>query len=274
MTELNVAMVSMGDGRTIPQLGFGTYLTPPDEAERAVNQALSVGYRHIDTATLYGNESGVGAAIAASGIPRDQLFITTKLWRDSHKPELARVAINASLEKLGLDHVDMYMIHWPAVVHFGDLYISAWDALQEFKREGLATSIGVCNFNADNLDHLRGESPALNQVELHPTFAQVPLREEMARRGIPVESWSPLGRGADISHPTILRVASEVGRTPAQVIIRWHIQSGLVVIPKSVTPSRIAENAQVFDFELTPDQMAEIDSMDTSHRVGTDPATV
>jgi len=274
MTELNVPLVPMGDGQSIPQLGFGTYLTPPDVSERAVSQALEVGYRHIDTAAMYGNEPGVGAAIAASGIPRDQLFVVTKLWRDSHEPERARVAINASLEKLGLDHVDLYLIHWPAALHSGELYVAAWDALQEFKREGLATSIGVCNFSASNIDHLSGEVPALNQVELHPTFAQLPLRAEMARRGIPVESWSPLGRGHDISHPVIRRVASEAGRTPAQVIIRWHLQTGLIVIPKSVTPDRIAENAQVFDFELTLEQMADINAIDAANRVGTDPATV
>jgi len=273
MAELNVPQVLMGDGKSIPQLGFGTFKVPPDDAEKAVNEALRIGYRHLDTATLYGNESGVGAAIAASGLARDQLFVTTKLWNDEHQPDKARVAINSSLEKLGLDHVDLYLIHWPATVCYGDSYIDAWDSLQEFKREGLATSIGVSNFNPEHLDKLRGETPAVNQVELHPTFAQVALRDEMTRRGIAIESWSPLGRGADLSHPTLLRIAADIGRTPAQVAVRWHIQSGIIVIPKSVTPDRIAENARSLDFELTDDQMAAIDAMDANNRIGNDPVT-
>lgn len=274
MTETTVPLVPLGDGVQIPQLGFGTFKMPPDDAQRCVEQALSVGYRHIDTASAYGNEAEVGAAIAASGIPRDQLFITTKLWRDSHLPDAARTAINTSLEKLRLDHVDLYLIHWPATLHFGDLYIGAWDMLQHFKREGLATSIGVCNFNSNNLDHLRGEIPSVNQVELHPTFAQVPLRAEMARRGIAVEAWSPLGRGADVTNSTVLAVAADTGRTPAQVILRWHIQHGLIAIPKSVTNDRIAENFHIFDFTLTPDQMSLLDSLELGVRIGTDPATV
>jgi len=270
---LNIPTLTMADGRAIPQLGFGTFLVPPDDAERVTADALEAGYRHIDTAAVYGNETGVGAAIAASGIPRDQLFVTTKLWNDDHKPDRARAAVNASLEKLGLDHVDLYLIHWPATVKYGDSYIAAWDAMQEFKSEGLATSIGVSNFGTDNLDALRGETPAANQVELHPSFSQMPLRQEMARRGIVIESWSPLGRGADLGNPTVAAIAAATGHTPAQVVIRWHIQSGLVVIPKSVTPARIAENIGVFDFALTPDQIAAIDALNRDVRIGSDPKT-
>ena len=273
MTGWDIPALTLADGRTIPQLGFGTFKVPPDDAERVTSEALAAGYRHIDTAAVYENESGVGAAIAASGIPRDQLFVTTKLWNDSHKPDRARAAINASLEKLGLDHVDLYLIHWPATVKYGDAYIAAWDALQEFKSEGLATSIGVSNFYPENLDALDGETPVVNQVELHPSFSQAPLRQEMARRGIVIESWSPLGRGADLGNPAVAAIATATGHTPAQVVIRWHLQSGLVVIPKSVMPNRIAENLGVFDFTLTDDQMAAIDAINRDARIGSDPAT-
>jgi len=272
MPALSVPTVTMRDGRAIRQLGFGTYLVPPDDTERVVSEALEVGYRHIDTAVLYENEAGVGAAIAASGIPRDELFVTTKLWNDQHQPDKARASINASLEKLGLDHVDLYLIHWPATRKYGDSYLAAWDVMQEFKREGLTNSIGVSNFNAEQIDGLRGEVPAINQVELHPSLSQVPLREDMRRRGIAVESWSPLGRGADLSDPAIIKIAAETSHTPAQVIIRWHIQSGLVVIPKSVTLQRIVENSRV-GFELTPAQMRVVDGLNTDTRYGKDPLT-
>jgi len=271
--SLDIPLRTMNDGKSIPQLGIGTYLVPPNDAERVVAIALQVGYRHIDTAALYGNEQGVGAAIAESGIPRDELFVTTKLWNDEHEPDKARVGINASLEKLGLDHVDLYLIHWPSPRVYGDSYVAAWDELQEFKREGLATSIGVSNFNVEHLDKLQGETPAVNQVELHPSFSQVPLRDEMARRGILVESWAPMDRGADLTDDTITRVAEETERTPAQVIIRWHLQHGFVVIPKSTKRPRIEENSKVFDFELTPAQMAAIDGVNRDNRQGADPAT-
>ena len=271
--RLNIPSSEMNDGKSIPQLGFGTYLVPPDDTERVVAIALQVGYRHIDTAALYGNERGVGAAIAASDIPRDELFITTKLWNDQHEPDKARAAINASLEKLGLDHVDLYLIHWPSPRVYGDSYIAAWDELQEFKREGLATSIGVSNFNPEHLDKLRGETPAVNQVELHPSFTQVPLRDEMARRGILIESWSPLGRGSDLKGDTVAQIADDTGHTPAQVVIRWHLQHGFVVIPKSVGRARIEENSVVFDFELTQTQMDAIDGLNRDDRHGADPVT-
>ena len=271
--KLDIPQCLMNDGKSIPQLGFGTYLVPPDDAERVVAIALQVGYRHIDTAALYGNEREVGAAIAESGIPRDELFVTTKLWNDQHEPDKARAAINASLEKLGLDHLDLYLIHWPSPRVYGNSYVAAWDELQEFKREGLATSIGVSNFNPEHLDKLNGETPAVNQVELHPSLSQAPLRAEMARRGILIESWSPLGRGSDLTSDTVTGIADATGRTPAQVVIRWHLQHGLVVIPKTVTRARIEENSKVFDFELTSAQMAAIDELNRNDRHGADPVT-
>lgn len=273
MTTLDVAQITMNDGHVIPQLGFGTFKTPPADTERAVAEALAVGYRHIDTAKLYGNEHGVGAAIAASGLARDEVFVTTKLWNDQHEPAQARAGIEASLEQLGLDHVDLYLIHWPSTVLYGDAYVDAWDALQDFQREGLATSIGVSNFNPEHLDKLNGQTPVVNQVELHPTFAQTGLRANMAARRVVVEAWSPLGRGVDLDNQVISDIAAEVGATPAQVVIAWHLQSGIVVIPKSVTPARIAENAGALDVTLSPDQMAAIDALDCGNRIGGDPAT-
>ena len=271
--SLTIPRSAMNDGQSIPQLGVGTYLVPPADTERVVAIALQVGYRHIDTAALYGNERGVGSAIAESGIPRDELFVTTKLWNDQHEPDKARAAINSSLEKLGLDHVDLYLIHWPSPRVYGDSYIAAWDELQEFKREGLATSIGVSNFNPEHLDKLRGETPAVNQVELHPSFTQAALAAEMARRGILIESWSPLGRGTDLTSDTVTQIAGEIERTPAQVVIRWHIQHGYVVIPKSLARARIEENSMVFDFELTDAQMDAIDGLNRNDRHGADPVT-
>jgi len=271
--SLDIPLRAMSDGKSIPSLGIGTYLVPPNDAARVVAIALQVGYRHIDTAALYGNEREVGMAIAESGIPRDELFVTTKLWNSEHEPDKARVGINASLERLGLDHVDLYLIHWPAPRVYGDSYIAAWDEMQEFKREGLATSIGVSNFNVEHLDNLNGETPVVNQVELHPSFSQVPLRDEMARRGILIESWAPLDRGADLTDETIAQIAEATERTPAQVIIRWHLQHGFVVIPKSINRPRIEENSKVFDFELTPAQMQAIDGLNRDNRQGADPAT-
>ena len=233
---MSVPTITLNDGTTIPQLGFGTWQVSNDEAEKAVSSALQAGYRHIDTAAIYGNEEGVGRAIASSGISRDELFVTTKLWNDAHEPENARKAIETSLEKLGLDHVDLYLIHWPAPVKYGDAYVKAWNALQEFKSEGLTRSIGVSNFQPEHLDHLEGEAPVVDQVEMHPTFNQAELRDELAKRSITPEAWSPLGQSKDLQDATITKIADELGVTPAQAIIRWHLQIGNIVIPKSVTP--------------------------------------
>lgn len=268
-----VPNITLNDGTAIPQLGFGTWQVPDDVAETSVATALAAGYRHIDTAAIYGNEEGVGRALAASGIPRDELFVTTKLWNDKHAKDDARKAIETSLTKLGLDHVDLYLIHWPAT-KFPGLFVEAWDAMQEFKAEGLTRSIGVSNFNTEHLDALHGATPAINQIEMHPTFGQHELRESLLAAGIRPEAWSPLGQSKDLENPVIAGIAAESGKTPAQVIIRWHLQLGTVVIPKSVTPSRITSNFDVFDFELSDDQVARITAVDTGTRLGGDPLTM
>ena len=269
----NVPSITLADGTAIPQLGFGTWQVRDADVTPAVLSALEAGYRHIDTAQVYRNEAGVGRALASAGLPRDEVYVATKLWNDHHHRADARAALESSLEKLGLDHLDLYLIHWPATVAYGDSYIEAWDALQEFKAEGLTRSIGVSNFHVAHLDALAGEVPAVNQIELHPTLAQVPLRAELARRGIAVESYSPLGSGADLENPDLAAIADGLGRSVAQVIIRWHLQHGFVVLPKSVTPARIVENLDVLDFELDAQSMARIDALDAGNRIGSHPDT-
>lgn len=274
MSPTNVPLITLHDGYQIPQLGFGTWqIEDNDAAARAVSTALEVGYRHIDTAAIYKNERGVGRGIAESGIPRDELWITTKLWNNQHQKPDARVGVEAALDRLGLDYLDLFLIHWPATVRYGDSYIEAWDALQDFQAEGLVRSIGVCNFLPEHLDKLSGATPVLDQVELHPTFAQLPLRADLARRGIAVESYSPLGTAQDLDDPVITAVADDLGKSTAQVILRWHIQQGFIVIPKTVTPVRIAENFRVFDFELSDAQMTQLNGLDCGKRVNADPLT-
>lgn len=268
-----VPTITLADGKTVPQLGFGTWQTDDATAQRAVSTALEVGYRHIDTAAIYQNERGVGAAIAASGLAREEIFLTTKLWNNQHSTADARVGIEASLERLGLDRIDLFLIHWPATVRYGDLYIDAWDALQTFKAEGLVTSIGVSNFLPEHLDRLNGETPVVDQIEVHPSFAQTGLRAQLAERGIHVMSYSPLGRQADLTDPRVLAIAEQTGHTPAQVVLRWHLQKGLIPVPKSVTAQRIAENFDLFGFELSAEQLASIDTVDSDNRLGSDPMT-
>ncbi|MGK2309540.1 aldo/keto reductase [Cutibacterium sp. V970] len=270
---MSVPTITLNDGITIPQLGFGTWQVSNDEAEKAVSSALQAGYRHIDTAAIYGNEDGVGRAIARSGISRDELFVTTKLWNDAHEPDDARKAIETSLEKLGLDHVDLYLIHWPAPVRYGDAYVKAWNALQEFKSEGLTRSIGVSNFASEHLDAIEGATPSVDQVEMHPSFSQRGFRKVLADRGISPEAWSPLGQSKDLDNPVITDIARATGKSPAQVVIRWHLQIGNIVFPKSVTPSRIVENLDVLDFELSDEQIAAIEGLDHGTRIGADPTT-
>ena len=272
-TVNSIPEIELHDGNRIPQIGFGTWQVPDADVEPAVLHALEAGYRHIDTAAIYGNEAGVGRALASAGLPREDLFITTKLWNDAHQTANARRGIESSLEKLGLDQIDLYLIHWPAVVKYGDDYVEAWDAMQQFKAEGLVRSIGVSNFHADHLDKLNGEVPVIDQVEIHPTLNQFALRAELASRGIAIESWSPLGSGDDLGNPVISEIAATLNRSVAQVIIRWHIQHGLVVLPKSVTPARIVENLNVFDFELDEGQMSRIDGLDSGNRRGSHPDT-
>ncbi|MGI5950937.1 MAG: aldo/keto reductase [Brooklawnia sp.] len=269
----SIPNLTLTDGNQIPQLGFGTWQVPDAEAETAVNLALEAGYRHIDTAAIYGNEAGVGRALANADLPRNELFITTKLWNDAHLASDARRGIELSLEKLGLDQIDLYLIHWPATVKYGEAYIEAWDAMQEFKAEGLVRSIGVSNFLPHHLDKLNGEVPVVDQIEVHPTLTQTALRTELVARQIAIESWSPLGSGDDLGNSVVTKIAAEMGRSTAQVIIRWHLQHGLIVLPKSVTPHRIVENTNVFDFELDDSQMAEIDALDADNRRGSHPDT-
>ncbi len=271
----DVPGIPLDGGTTIPQLGFGVFKVDPAEAVEAVATALRVGYRHIDTAAIYGNEAEVGAAIRESGLSRDEVFVTTKVWNDRQGYDTTLAACDESLSKLRLDHVDLYLIHWPAPAL--DRYVETWRALVDLQRDGRATSIGVSNFRIPDLERLLSESdvvPALNQIELHPTFAQPELREFHARHGIVTEAWAPLSRGAVLDHPIVTGLASRYGATPAQVVLRWHLQLGNVVIPKSVTPSRIAENFDVWGFTLDDEAMAAIDSLDTGVRTGGDPDQV
>jgi 2,5-diketo-D-gluconate reductase A len=266
--------LTLNDGTTIPQLGFGVFKVDPDETERIVTDALEVGYRHIDTAAIYGNEIGVGRAIAKSGIPRDELYVTTKLWNSDQGTQSAFDAIDLSLEKLGLESVNLYLIHWPRPDL--DKYVESWHALEQIQERGQATSIGVSNFHENHLTRLIAEStvvPAVDQVELHPTFAQKPLREFLASKGIHTEAWGPLGQGKyDLfGMAPVANAASAHGVTPAQVVIRWHLQSGIIVFPKSNSRERMAQNFDVFGFELTGDEMAAIDALDAGNRVGADP---
>jgi diketogulonate reductase-like aldo/keto reductase len=276
MTQVqNVPTLRLNHGREIPQLGFGVFQVPPAETEAAVTRALEVGYRHIDTAAAYRNEAGVARAIAAVGLDRSEVFITTKLFNDDHGREQAQRAFAASLERLETDYVDLYLIHWP--VPSEDRYVETWQALEEVHREGRARSLGVSNFNLEHLERLGSETetvPAVNQVELHPYLAQRELRAYQRDHGIATEAWSPIGQGGDVlDDPAIGAIAERHDRSPAQAIIRWHLQSGNIVIPKSVTPDRIAENFRAFDFELSDAEMAQIDGLDRGERLGPDPAT-
>ncbi|MBN9177814.1 MAG: aldo/keto reductase [Microbacterium sp.] len=273
---MTVPQITLNDGHTIPQLGYGVFKVDPAETERLVSTALEVGYRHIDTAAIYGNEEGVGRAIAASGIPRDELFITTKLWNSEQGTDKPRAAIQASLDKLGLDHVDLYLIHWPRPDQ--DLYVDTWRQLETFRDEGLTRSIGVSNFHRPHLERLLAETetvPAVDQLELHPAFAQRELRAFGADHGIHIEAWGPLGQGKyDLfGEKAVADAAAAHGVTPAQVVLRWHLDHGIIVFPKSSTPERIAANFDVFGFDLTPDELAAIDAIDRGQRVGSDPDT-
>jgi 2,5-diketo-D-gluconate reductase A len=265
-------MISFNDGHSIPQLGFGVWQVPDAEASSVVQEALKVGFRSIDTATIYRNEAGVGEAISHADIPREELFITTKLWNDEQGYDSTLRAFDASMSKLKLDYVDLYLIHWPRPK--AGLYLDTWKAFLKIKESGRAKSIGVSNFTPTTLDHLINETgvvPVLNQIELHPRFQQKRLREYHAEHGIATESWSPLGRGA-INDPIFTEIGQKYGKTPAQVIIRWHLDNGLVVIPKSSTPSRIKENFDVLDFKLDESDLASIAELDdSSGRVGPSP---
>ena len=277
MTTTPVPTLTFNDGNTIPQLGFGVFRVDPDDAERIVSDALEVGYRHIDTAAIYGNEIGVGRAIERSGIPRDELFITTKLWNSDHGTQSAFDAIDLSLEKLQLESVNLYLIHWPVPAR--DLFVESWKALEQIKADDKATSIGVSNFRLPDLERVLAETetvPVLNQIELHPLFTQLPLREYGAEHGILTESWGPLGHARiDLFGEGPIAAAAEAhGVSPAQAIIRWHLQNGLVVIPKSNSRERMAQNFDVFGFELSDDEVAAISALNQDHRSGGNPDEV
>jgi 2,5-diketo-D-gluconate reductase A len=269
-----IPSVALNQGEEIPQLGFGVFQVPPDETQGVVEEALAAGYRHIDTAAAYRNERGVGAAIAASAIPREDVFVTTKLWNSQQGHDSALEAIESSLGRLGMERVDLYLIHWPVPTR--DLFAETWRAFERIREEGRARAIGVSNFRVEDLrrlDEETGTTPAVNQIELHPRHQQAELRAWHAEHGIATEAWSPLAQGASLSDPTIVELAERHGKTPAQAILRWHIQLGNVVIPKSVTPERIRENLDIFDFELSEDEMSAIGRLDSGGRIGPDPAT-
>lgn len=270
MEGMNSLMLNT-DGVQIPQLGFGVWQVSADDAEHAVGTALRAGYRHVDTAAAYENEEGVGRAVRAAGVPREKVFVTTKLWNADHGR--AEQAFDESLARLGLDYVDLFLIHWPAPEQ--DRYVQAWRALEKIYRDGRAKAIGVSNFTVATLTRLMDETditPSINQIELHPYFQQREMRAFHEANGILTEAWSPLGQGKGLLADPALRVLSEkYGKTPAQIVLRWHLQLGNVVIPKSVTPSRIEENIDVFDFILDTEDMAAIGAMNAGRRIGPDP---
>ncbi|WP_330336899.1 aldo/keto reductase [Streptomyces sp. NBC_00557] len=270
-----VPPIILNNGIEMPQLGYGVWQVPDDEAERTVALALEAGYRSIDTAAVYGNEEGTGRAIAASGLPREEIFVTTKLWNADHGYDAALRAFDASLARLGLDYIDLYLIHWPLPAR--DAYVDTYKALEKLLSDGRVRAIGVSNFLNEHLERLIAETsviPAVDQIELHPHLQQHAAREFHAEQGIATEAWSPLGQGKGLLEvPAIVAIAQKHGRTPAQVVLRWHIQLGNIVIPKSVTPSRIKENIEVFDFSLDDEDLAAISALNEDRRLGPDPAT-
>lgn len=263
--------VTLHNGVKMPQLGFGVFkVKNGSETVESVKKALEAGYRHIDTAAIYGNEEGVGKAIRESGIPREELFITSKVWNTEQGFEKTLQAYEDSLERLGTEYLDLYLIHWPGT----DKYIETWKALEKLYTDSRVRAIGVSNFHVHHLENLLKHTelkPVINQIELHPRLSQLEIREYCKKHDIQVEAWGPLGQGNLISEPTINHIADKHGKTAAQVMIRWHLQNDIVVIPKSVTPSRIVENTQVFDFELSLDEMNQIDSLNLGERYGSNP---
>jgi 2,5-diketo-D-gluconate reductase A len=274
MAELTIPSLTLHDGVEIPQLGFGVFQVPPEDTQGVVEQALDVGYRHIDTAGAYRNEKGVGAAIAASGLAREDLFVTTKLWNAEQGFETTLAAFEASLGRLGFEYLDLYLIHWP--VPSKGRFVDTWRAFERIHGEGRARTIGVSNFRVEDLERLEAETetrPTVNQIEFHPRLQQAELRAWHAAHGIVTEAWSPLAQGELLDDETIVAIAERHGKTAAQAVLRWHLQLGNVVFPKSVTPERIRENIELFDFELSDAEMAEFERLDRGERIGPDPGT-
>lgn len=278
MNDTNVPYVTLNSGVQMPQLGLGVWKSKDgNEVEAAVTAALKAGYRLIDTAMVYGNEGGVGKAIRASGIPREEIFVTTKLWNSDQGKGNVRPAFEASLKRLGLDYIDLYLIHWPMPAR--DLYVETWHEFEKLYVDKKVRAIGVCNFEVEHLEKLDKHStvtPAVNQIELHPRFAQTELREYAKEHGIMIESWSPLGgtKGSILGNEMLIQIGKDYSKSPAQVVIRWHLQHNLIVIPKSVHAERISQNIDVFDFELSKKEMDMIDSLETGQRLGPDPNTL
>ncbi|HKJ10797.1 MAG TPA: aldo/keto reductase [Ornithinimicrobium sp.] len=262
---MTVPNLDLKDGTTIPQLGFGTFQIPPEDTKEAVLTAFETGYRHIDTAQMYGNEKEVGEAIAESGLAREDIFVTTKLNNNNHRPEDVRRSLDESLTKLGLDRVDLFLIHWPMPGEYDGDFPSTWRAMLEARDEGKVISPGVSNFEPHHLDRIvdeTGQAPVINQIEVHPYFANNTARDATAKHGALVEAWSPIAQGEILDDETVTAIAGEVDRTTAQVTLRWHVQRGDIIFPKSVTPDRMRSNFAIFDFELSEDQMRRIDGLD------------
>jgi 2,5-diketo-D-gluconate reductase A len=273
-----VPEIALNDGGRIPQLGFGVYKVAPDEVAAATRTALDVGYRHVDTAAMYHNEAGVGQGIRDAGVDRDDVFITSKLDNGFHRPDDARRAFDATLAALRTEYVDLYLIHWPLPTRYGGDFVSTWQTLEEFARDGRARSIGLSNFHVPHLQRLAAETatvPAVNQVEAHPYFTNADVRNYCKQRGIAFQAWSPLARGKVLDDPVLARIAAKTDRAPAQVVLRWHLQRGDIVFPKSTSPRRIAENFALFDFELDDADVEAIDALDVgaAGRVGSNPDT-
>lgn len=271
-----IPTIALNNGTTIPQLGFGTWLVAPEQAEDVVGRALDVGYRHIDTAQGYGNEKGVGAAVAASGIDRSALFLTSKLNNDKHAPADVRSSFDRTLTDLGTDYLDLFLIHWPLPTRYDGDFASTWKAMTELVADGRLRAAGVSNFEPAHLEKIIRETgvvPAVNQIEAHPYFPNTVARDRSIQHGVPVQAWGPLGQGTVLGDPVIAELSAETGKTDAQVILRWHIQRGDIVFPKSLSTERMRQNLEIFDFELSPDQIARIDALDKGEagRVGPHP---
>jgi 2,5-diketo-D-gluconate reductase A len=269
-----VPSIELNNGHSIPQLGFGVFQIPPEETAGAVREALDVGYRHIDTAEMYGNEREVGEAVRESGLARSDVFVTSKLNNGAHEPDDAREAFEGTMAALGLDHLDLFLIHWPLPTLYGGDFVSTWRVLEELQADGRVRSIGVSNFQVDHLERLPAEAnvvPAVNQIELHPYFLNHEVRSYDEAHEIATQAWSPIAQGKVLNDPVITAIAERLGRSAAQVVLRWHIQRGNIVFPKSTTPARIRENFELFDFELEPDDLARLDGLDRGEAGRTGP---